>query len=203
LSVLSLELLLVSLLKIRVLIAIVSTLLISKSAIASSLSTKANPNLVNGCLQIGNRSLVSINDSPAQSKIKKQSNNIARRYTSSNFPQRSIWWAAEQFDPFEGKLIQDWLTHPQKQQINLTVDLQLWSLLDYFGRYRFVNQFGAVARKYGYSLNIMNEKLHCLATYKYNSISQPPRWELKLQQLGEDSLQLDKPEKQKSQIVND
>lgn len=202
-SVLSLELLLVSLLKIRVLIAIVSTLLISKSAIASSLSTKANPNLVNGCLQIGNRSLVSINDSPTQLKIKKQSNNIARRYASSDFPQRSIWWAAEQFDPFEGKLIQDWLTHPQKQQINLTVDLQLWSLLDYFGRYRFVNQFGAVARKYGYSLNIMNEKLHCLATYKYNSISQPPRWELKLQQLGEDSLQLDKPEKQKSQIVND
>ena len=177
-------------LKIRDFIVIISALLISKSAIASSLSTKANPNLVNSCEGIGDRTSPSIN-------------NITRRSNSFNLPQKSIWWAAEQFDPFDGKLIQDWLTHSQKQQLNLTVNLQLWSLLDYFGRYRFVNQFGTVARKYGYSLNIMNQKQQCLATYKYNPVSQPPKWELKLQQLGEDSLQLDKPKKQESQIIND
>ncbi len=184
--------------KIRDLIVIIPAILISKSAIASGLSTKANPNLVNGCQPIGNGSLASVSNSTEGSKTKEQDNNIARRNTSSSLAQGSIWWAAEQFDPFEGKLIQDWLTHSQKQQINLTVDLQLWRLLDYFGRYRFVNQFGTVARKYGYSLNVMNQKQRCLATYQYNRFGQPPKWELQLQQLGEDSLQLDKPEKQKN-----
>ena len=36
--------------------------------------------------------------------------------SKADIPQASIWWAAEQFDPFGGNLIQDWLTYPQKQQ---------------------------------------------------------------------------------------
>ena len=108
---------------------------------------------------------------------------------NADLPQASIWWAAEQFDPFDGSLIQNWLTYPQKQQINLTVDWQLWTTLDYFGRYRFVNQFGTVVRKHGYSLNVFSQKEQCLATYKYNSASKPPKWELRLEKLGRDSLE--------------
>ena len=111
--------------------------------------------------------------------------------SKADIPQASIWWAAEQFDPFGGNLIQDWLTYPQKQQINLTVDWQLWTTLDYFGRYRFVNQFGTVVRKHGYSLNIFSQKEQCLATYKYNSVSKPPKWELHLEKLGRDSLEVE------------
>ena len=105
--------------------------------------------------------------------------------------QSSFWWAALQFDPFGGKLIQDWLTYPQKQQINLIVNWRLWTLLDYFGRYRFVNQFGTVARKNGYSLNIFNQKDQCLASYRYNSTSIPPKWELNLEKIGRASLPIE------------
>ncbi|NJL52801.1 MAG: hypothetical protein HC930_12365 [Hydrococcus sp. SU_1_0] len=72
---------------------------------------------------------------------------MASTKTIPNTTQSSFWWAALQFDPFDGKLVQNWLAYPQKQQINLIVNWQLWTLLDYFGRYRFVNQFGTVARK--------------------------------------------------------
>ena len=126
---------------------------------------------------INNIELVEENVTP----INRQQNNI-------DLPQASIWWAAEQFDPFDGNLIQNWLTYPQKRQINLTVNWQLWTILDYFGRYRFVNQFGTVARKHGYNLNIFSQKEQCLASYKYNAISNPPRWELHLEKLGKDSL---------------
>ena len=116
---------------------------------------------------------------------------VRRRRSSVELPQASIWWAAEQFDPFEGNLVQNWLTNPQKRQINLTVNWQLWTTLDYFGRYRFVNQFGTVVRKHGYNLNIFSQKEQCLASYKYNAVSNPPKWELHLEKLGKDSLQVE------------
>lgn len=122
-------------------------------------------------------------------KAEKQPSPINRKKNHADIPPASIWWAAEQFDPFGGGLIQNWLTYPQKQQINLTVDWQLWTNLDYLGRYRFVNQFGTVVRKHGYSLNVLSQKEQCLATYKYNSDSKPPKWELHLEKLGKDSLE--------------
>ena len=119
--------------------------------------------------------------------------NAVNAKSSSNTAQTSFWWAAEQFDPFDGKLVQNWLAYPQLHQIDLVVNWQLWTLLDYFSRYRFVNQFGTVARKYGYSLNISDREDRCLATYEYNPRSNPPKWELKLQKLGRDSLPIESP----------
>ncbi|GAB4538754.1 MAG: hypothetical protein Tsb0014_28600 [Pleurocapsa sp.] len=103
----------------------------------------------------------------------------------------SFWWATEQFDPFGGRLVEKWLTDSKLQQIDLVVNWQLWGLLDYLGRYRFVNQFGTVARKYGYDLNIFNQKQQCLASYKYNDQSNPPKWEINFEQWGKDSLQIE------------
>jgi hypothetical protein len=103
----------------------------------------------------------------------------------------SFWWATEQFDPFGGRLVEKWLTNSKLQQIDLIVNWQLWGLLDYLGRYRFVNQFGTVARKYGYDLNIFNQKQQCLASYKYNAQSHPPKWEINFEQWGKDSLQIE------------
>jgi len=116
---------------------------------------------------------------------------VASTKALEDLNQSSFWWAALQFDPFGGNLIQDWLTYPQKQQINLVVNWRLWSLLDYFGRYRFVNQFGTVARRHGYSLSIFNQKDRCLASYRYNSTSIPPKWELNLEKLGRASLPIE------------
>lgn len=102
----------------------------------------------------------------------------------------SLWWAREQFDPFGGKLISNWLTNPQVKQIDLVVNWQFWTLLDYLGRYRFINQFGTVAREHGYDLRIFNQQKQCLALYEYNQVTNPPKWEIKIDGFGQESLQV-------------
>ncbi len=132
--------------------------------------------------------------SDSTKNIRKSPSEISARAKNMSWEtlsRPSLWWAAEQFDPFGGRLVENWLADAQVQQINLVVNWQLWTLLDYLGRYRFVNQFGTVARKYGYSLNIFNQKQQCLATYKYNNLSNPPKWEINLDQLGKNSLQVE------------
>lgn len=162
--------------------------LITKPAIALSTTYKVCDPIVQESLLMNNNL-----ETEANTKTRKNLHNhdIDQKYFYPDLAQASIWWAAEQFDPFGGNLVENWLTYPHKQQINLIVDWQLWTLLDYFGRYRFVNQFGTVARKYGYSLNIFNQKKQCLATYTYNSVNHPPKWELYLKKLGQDSLKVE------------
>ncbi|MGK7893977.1 MAG: hypothetical protein AB4372_10225 [Xenococcus sp. (in: cyanobacteria)] len=103
----------------------------------------------------------------------------------------SLWWAREQFDPFDGRLIDDWLEDHQLKQIDLVVNWQLWTLLDYLGRYRLINQLGTVARQYNYNLRIINQQKQCLATYQYTVESNSPKWEINLDGLGQNSLQLE------------
>ena len=102
----------------------------------------------------------------------------------------SLWWAREQFDPFDGRLIDDWLENHQLKQIDLIVNWQLWTLLDYLGRYRLINQLGTIARKYDYNLRIINRQNKCLATYN-KSASNPQKWEINLDGLGQDGLQVE------------
>ncbi|MBE9047580.1 hypothetical protein IQ255_24780 [Pleurocapsales cyanobacterium LEGE 10410] len=160
------------------------SILIAKSAIAQD-----TVKIANACDRIPDQVSLSTDNTKNTIKGNNSSDNSAN--SASDSTQTSFWWATEQFDPFGGKLVQQWLAHPQKQQINLVVNWQLWTLLDYLGRYRFVNQFGTVARKYGYSLNVFNQNERCLASYKYNFVSNPPKWELYLANLGKDSLQVE------------
>ena len=125
------------------------------------------------------------------SAIATPASGIASQKSTTDAAKASFWWAADQFDPFNGKLIQNWVASSQKEQIDMTVDWQLWTLLDYFGRYRFVNQFGTVARKHGYNLIVFDRQNRCLASYKYNAGIRPPKWELNLENYGEDSLQVE------------
>ncbi|MCG4880622.1 hypothetical protein L0P06_11165, partial [Amedibacillus dolichus] len=78
----------------------------------------------------------------------------------------SIWWAKEQFG---GKLLDNWLAYPAKEKsvarIDLIVNRQIWSLLDYVERYEFVNNFCNVARDYGYNVRVFNYQQELLATY--------------------------------------
>ena len=136
-------------------------------------------------------SIEDLSNNTKANNILDYSSAIASPKSTSDAAKASFWWAAEQFDPFNGKLVQNWDASSQQQQIYLTVDWQLWSLLDYFDRYRLVNQFGAVARKYGYSLNIFDRQNRCLANYQYNADLNPPKWELNLENYGEDSLQVE------------
>jgi hypothetical protein len=167
-----------------------SWILINNHAIYNAIAKQAPDHLVNICNQIDNQDLIPSNTISIDHFVEHH-NLVASTKATSDETQSSFWWAALQFDPFGGKLVQNWLAYPQKQQIDLIVNWQLWSLLDYFGRYRFVNRFGTVARKYGYSLNIFNQKDQCLASYKYNSASNPPKWELNLAELGRSSLPIE------------
>jgi hypothetical protein len=78
----------------------------------------------------------------------------------------SLWWAKEQFG---GKLLDNWLAYPgdgtTAARIDLVVNQQIWSLLDYLERYEFINHFGNVARDYGYNLRVFNHKKELLAAY--------------------------------------
>lgn len=134
-------------------------------------------------------SKVSLNTLEPQ--VEESSDSVEPKISVASIVAPSLWWAQEQFDPFGGRLINDWLTYPQIKQIDLTVNWQLWTLLDYLGRYRFINQFGTVAREYGYSLRIFNQQQQCLALYEYNDRTNPPKWEITIEGLGEDSLQVE------------
>ena len=159
------------------------TVLSTTSAIASDLTNRVCE---------GSLVQISIEDSSKNTKtnnILDRAEAIASRKSTPDAAKASFWWAVEQFDPFNGKLIQNWVASSQKEQIDMIVDRQLWTLLDYFDRYRLVNQFGTVARKYGYSLIVFDRQNQCLASYKYNASIRPPKWELNLENYGEDSLQ--------------
>ncbi len=153
-----------------------------KIAVAQNTVTET----LNHCDVIGNSDLG--NNNSEEDTVADSPNE--RQVAISGFSVPSLWWAREQFDPFGGKLINNWLAHPQLKQIDLTVNWQLWTLLDYLGRYRFLNQFGTVAREYGYDLRIFDQQQQCLGIYEYNPTSNPPKWEIKLENSGQGGLQV-------------
>lgn len=77
----------------------------------------------------------------------------------------SFWWAKQQFDEFEGKLINNWIAYRDEKRVDLVVNSQLWTLLDYLGRYRFVHKFGNAASDYQYDVRVFNQQAALLATY--------------------------------------
>jgi hypothetical protein len=78
----------------------------------------------------------------------------------------SLWWAKEQFG---GQLLDNWVAYPSESQrerrVDLVVNQQAWSLLDYLEHYEFVHHFGAVARDYRYNLRVFNRQGTQLAAY--------------------------------------
>ena len=82
----------------------------------------------------------------------------------------SLWWADRQFG---GKLLNTWLAYPGKDQqmpgrVDLIVNRQIWSLLDYLERYEFVNHLGMVASDFRYNLRVFNPQGEQLAAYTCN-----------------------------------
>jgi hypothetical protein len=86
----------------------------------------------------------------------------------------SLWWMKEQYaaqEQFGDKLIENWVAYPSQEgrpsRVDLIVNRQLWSLLDYLQRYSFVHDFGA-ARDYGYNIRIFDRRANLLAAYTCN-----------------------------------
>lgn len=103
----------------------------------------------------------------------------------------SLWWAQEQFDPFGGRLIANWIAYPDERRIDLVVNRQLWSLLNYVERYRFVNKFGTVAREYQYNLRVFDRQNKCLVTYACNFQVTPNHCEIDFEPSGKTGLEVD------------
>ncbi|HEY9727081.1 MAG TPA: hypothetical protein V6D50_11600 [Chroococcales cyanobacterium] len=103
----------------------------------------------------------------------------------------SFWWAQDQFNQFNGKLITDWIAYREKKRVDLVVNRQLWSLLDYLERYRFVNNFGSAARDYQYNVRVFNPQGVLLATYTCNYNPTLPECDIRIfDAFGQESLQV-------------
>ena len=85
-----------------------------------------------------------------------------------------LWWTKEQFGD---KLVDTWLAYAGNNttpgRIDLVVNQQMWSSLDYLKRYEFVNKFGTAARDYRYNLRIFDYQKALLATYTCNFNTTP------------------------------
>ncbi len=169
-------------LSIACLLAILS-LLIPQLTLAQTNSTFSST----WCGEIKDKDLLS-ND---RTKLTDEPVVTERTISAQGLTVPSLWWAKEQFDPFNGRLIVNWFAYPRPKQIDLVVNWQLWTILDYLQRYRLIAKIGTVAREYGYTLRVFNQQKQCLATYKYNSYSNPPKWEIDFPQSDEDSLQIE------------
>ena len=162
------------------------TLATSQLALLPQLVLAQTPSSTATCDAVANSQLPAEN-----SQLEEEVNTItANTISQTGITIPSLWWAKEQFDIYGGKLITNWFAYPEKQQIDLVVNRQLWTLLNYLGRYRLVNEFGTVAREYGYTLRIFNQYQKCLATYQYNINSVPPKWEIKFDPSVQDGLQI-------------
>jgi hypothetical protein len=76
-----------------------------------------------------------------------------------------LWWLKDQLEQLEKGLLVSWLVDAPSQRLDIIVDRQLWSQLNYLQRYRFVYHLGNVAREKHYNLRIFNQQNKCLVTY--------------------------------------
>jgi hypothetical protein len=81
----------------------------------------------------------------------------------------SLWWAQANS---ETKLLDNWIAYPafekESARVDLIVNQQIWSLLEYVERYDFVNRLGSAARSFGYNIRVFNYQKESLATYTCN-----------------------------------
>ena len=123
-------------------------------------------------------------DAPLQLDLLTQSkDNIITAKTID--PQKltvpSLWWAKENS---EKQLLDNWIVYPPSQtephRADLIVNQEIWGLLDYFGKYVFVNRLGSLASKFGYNIRIFNYQKEALATYTCNFSQSPASCRLQM-----------------------
>lgn len=102
----------------------------------------------------------------------------------------SLWWANEQFAAEQ--LDNNWLAYPgngtEAGRVDMVVNRQTWSILDYLERYEFVNHFGTVARDFGYNVRVFNYQKELLATYTCNFSTTPHLCNIQVQATGKASV---------------
>ncbi|BAY32570.1 hypothetical protein NIES2107_44590 [Nostoc carneum NIES-2107] len=101
--------------------------------------------------------------------------------SQGNLTIPKLWWAKESA---ENKLLDNWIAYPtspkEAARVDLIVNQQIWSLLDYLERYDFVNRLGTAARNDNYNLRVFNYQQELLATYTCNYNNSQPLCNIKL-----------------------
>jgi hypothetical protein len=102
----------------------------------------------------------------------------------------SLWLAQANS---ENKLLDNWIAYPtsakQPGRVDLIVNQQVWSILDYLERYSFVNRLGSVARKDVYNLRVFNYQQELLASYTCNFQTSPTPCRIQINSLNRLGLQ--------------
>ncbi|BAZ13610.1 hypothetical protein NIES4071_54490 [Calothrix sp. NIES-4071] len=93
----------------------------------------------------------------------------ANTFNQNKLTVPSLWWAKENS---ENKLLDNWIAYPatasSPARVDLIVNQQIWTLLDYLERYQFINRLGTNARNYGYNVRVFNYQQELLGTYTCN-----------------------------------
>jgi hypothetical protein len=77
-----------------------------------------------------------------------------------SFTEPSLWWQQDQVSPRLGgeRLVVGWTAYPVvpilpgEALMDISINGQIWNLLNYLEQYSLVNQFGQTAQAYGYQL---------------------------------------------------
>ncbi len=84
----------------------------------------------------------------------------------------SLWWTQAQVahnPQFGNKLLENWIAYPadvkDPGRVDLVVNRQLWSLLDYLQRYEFISRFSAISRSYGYNIRVFDNQARFTGAY--------------------------------------
>jgi hypothetical protein len=103
----------------------------------------------------------------------------------------SLWWTRDEFaarSSLGKKLIDSWLICPASlnapQHVQMVLNAQIWSLLEYFERYEFLHLFGTVTSNSGYNLWLYSDENPVLAAYTcdYHAVSTKLPCQLQLNQ---------------------
>jgi hypothetical protein len=89
----------------------------------------------------------------------------------------SLWWIRDQIvaqNKYGNRLVDRWLACAGEQEpnrVDLVVNAQAWSLLDFFDRYEFIQKFGTATTSFGYNLRVFDPQGELLAGYtcQFNS----------------------------------
>jgi hypothetical protein len=84
----------------------------------------------------------------------------------------SLWWTAEQIasqEKYGNRFLQGWIAYLTQDgrpgQIDLVVNQQLWSQMDYVARYELINRFSPIARNYGFNIRLFRSQGDIAAAY--------------------------------------
>ncbi len=89
----------------------------------------------------------------------------------SGLTEPSLWWVRDQIaaqEKYGRRLVASWLACQETgepNRVDLVVNTQLWSLLDFFDRYEFIEKFGTATTGYGYNLRVFSPQGGMLAAY--------------------------------------